>query len=46
MGIKINALGVSIALIFSNLYMPLHWPLFIVGAILSAIGIFMLFQNQ
>jgi len=45
-GIKINALGVSIALIFSNLYMPWHWPLFIVGAILSAIGLWMIFQNQ
>lgn len=42
LGVKLNALGVSMALIFSH-YFPV---LFVVGAILSAIGIFMLFADK
>lgn len=42
MGIKLNALGVSLALIFA------HWfaPLFLVGAIISAVGIVLLFLDK
>jgi len=42
MGIKLNTLGMAFSLVFSHYFSPL----FIVGAILCAIGLIMIFLDR